>query len=56
MGKLLLGSVLIATVLLPMLAARERSPMRGLRKLVATLVAFNIFYLFAVLYLYPRLG
>jgi hypothetical protein len=55
MQKLLLTSVLLASVALPMRAARDRSAVRGLRKTVLWTVAFNVLYLIAILYVYPRL-
>ncbi len=53
--KLLLASLLIATVALPMRAARARSARRGLRTAVFWMLAFNLIYLFAVRVVYPRL-
>jgi hypothetical protein len=53
--KLLLISILFATVLLPVAAARDPHPIAGLRKAFAGLFLFETFYLFATLYLFPRL-
>jgi hypothetical protein len=55
MKKFLLYSILIATVAIPMIAASDRSPIRGFRKTVLWTVAFNALYLFGVLYVWPRL-
>lgn len=55
MGKLILVSILIATIAFPMMAARDRSPIRGLRRAVLAMAAFNVVYLFAAVYLFPRL-
>jgi hypothetical protein len=55
MQKLLLVSLLIATVALPMRAARARSARLGLRRAVFWMLAFNILYLLAVRLVYPRL-
>jgi hypothetical protein len=55
MQKLLLVSLLIATVALPMWAARARSARLGLRRAVFWMLAFNILYLLAVRLVYPRL-
>jgi hypothetical protein len=55
MRMLLLVSIIIMSVVLPMRAARDRSAVRGFRKLIVWMVAFNILYLFGVLYVYPRL-
>ena len=56
MGKLLLISVLIATIVLPMRAAHHPSPARALRRAVSWVVASYAAYLVAVLYVLPRLG
>lgn len=56
MGKAVLFSLLLVTIALPALIARGRSPVRAFRRLVLAVAAFNTVYLFAVLYLLPRLG
>jgi hypothetical protein len=53
--KLLLISILVATVLFPVMAARNARPIVGLRRALAGFALFEAFYLLAVLYLYPRL-
>jgi hypothetical protein len=55
MQKLLLLSILIATLAIPMIAASDRSPKRGFRKLVLWMVAFNVCYVIGVVYVLPRL-
>jgi hypothetical protein len=55
MKKFLLLSVLYALILLPSLAARERHPVRGVKKAILMVVVFNLFYAFAVLVIWPRL-
>ncbi len=55
MQKAIVVSILVATVGLPVWAARDRSPVRGLKKTVFYLAMFNLFYLFAIRVLYPRL-
>jgi len=55
MGKLLLVSIVIATIVLPLRAASEPSPSRALRKALISMLAFNAIYFFAILYIYPRL-
>jgi hypothetical protein len=55
MAKLLLLSVMIMMVAIPVLAARDRSPKRGLQKTILFVVLFNIFYVLALRYLYPHL-
>lgn len=56
LGKLLLISVLLATVALPMRAARHPSPVRGLRRALAWVAASYAAYLVGILYVLPRLG
>jgi hypothetical protein len=53
-GKLILISLLFATLIIPMRAARDPSPGRGFRRVLLTLVSFNALYLFLILYIYPR--
>ena len=55
MQKVLLISILVANVILPIWASKDRMPKRGLQKTVATLLAFDAIYLFAVLFVFPRL-
>jgi len=54
-AKLLLFSVVIAAVVIPVHAARARRAGAGLRKAIWWMIAFNLFYLFAVRVIYPRL-
>lgn len=53
--KLLLVSILLATMALPMRAARDPSPTRAFRKAVTWTVGFAAFYMLSILYIYPRL-
>jgi hypothetical protein len=55
MSKLLLLSILIASIALPAKAARERNPRKGLRKTILYMLLFNVFYLFGLLFLYGRI-
>ncbi len=55
MHKLLLLSILLATIAIPVRGARNTNPVRGLKKTVLHMFAFECFYLVAVIYLYPRL-
>jgi hypothetical protein len=55
MATLLLTSVLFATVLIPMYAARDKSPQRGLRRTMLLFFAFNAVYAFAIIYIWRRL-
>jgi hypothetical protein len=49
MKKFILMSVIYSTIVLPILAARERHPARGAKKAVAMFVAYNFLYAFLVL-------
>ena len=54
-AKLLLFSVIIMMIAVPVLCAREKDPRRGFERMVLILVAYNLFYLFAVRFIYPHL-
>ncbi len=56
MGKLLLMSVVLALMALPILASRDSVPERGLKRAIASIVAFNLFFVFLVRVVVPRLG
>ena len=56
MKSLLLTSILIATIAIPLIAAQDASPKRGLRRAVLGFLAFESLYLIACLWIYPRLG
>jgi hypothetical protein len=56
MRTLLLRSLLFALLAIPFIAAREPSPIRGLKKTLALLVAFNLLYMLALRFLYPHLS
>jgi hypothetical protein len=53
MAKLLMLSVLVATVVMPSLAARDPSPLRGLARLILATFAFSVLYWAIVMYLVP---
>ncbi len=55
MAKLLLVSVVFALVAIPVLASRDRSAARGLRRALLLTVAFNAAYYLALRYVLPRL-
>jgi hypothetical protein len=55
MKKFLLMSVIYSTLILPILAARERNPVRGVKKAVAMFVAYNFFYAFLVLVIWTSM-
>jgi hypothetical protein len=54
-AKLILLSTVIAMIAIPVFASRARNGTRGLRWTVIGILLFNIFYVFAVRYIYPRL-
>ena len=56
MRKLLLLSIVIATIALPMRAARDRSAVRGLRRTVGGMALVVVLYAVAILYVLPRLS
>jgi hypothetical protein len=55
MSKALLLSIMIATIFLPAVAAKEKNPKKGLRKAIIYMLVFNAFYLFGLLFLYGRI-
>ncbi len=55
MAKLLLLSVVIALIAIPVLTARMKNSRRGLQWTIVLIVLFNLFYLFAVRFIYPHL-
>ena len=55
MAQLLLTSILVATVVVPVLAAGDGDPRRGLRKALLYTAAFNVVYLGLVTLVFPRL-
>ncbi len=54
MDKLILLSVIFATVAIPALTARDPNPRRGMRRTLFWMMTFNIAYYIAVLYIYPQ--
>lgn len=55
MAKLLLLSMLVATVAIPMWFARDARPKRGLRKTVTWFLAFLTVWVASLLWVYPRI-
>lgn len=55
MGKLVLLSIIIMMFAIPIVAGRARNPRQGLTRTLMLMFLFNLFYLFAVRYIYPRL-
>jgi hypothetical protein len=54
MGKLILLSLLFATMVVPMRAARDASPARGFRRALVWMFSVMAIYLVLLLYVYPR--
>jgi hypothetical protein len=53
--KLLLMSVIFATVVIPALASRLQSPKRGLKQAIILMFLFNFCYMIAMIKVWPRL-
>ena len=53
MSSLLLLCILAATVLMPSFASRDSDPARGLKRLLAAMVAFSFFYWLVVMFVTP---
>jgi hypothetical protein len=54
MGKLIMASVIAATVVVPLVAAGDRDVRRGLKRTVLVLFAFNVVYLALLALVYAR--
>jgi hypothetical protein len=54
-AKLLLLSVLFSMVGIPIVTARTIGGRRGLQWAVILIVLFNLFYMFAIRFIYPHL-
>jgi hypothetical protein len=55
MQKLILLSLLVANVAIPVWAARDADGWRGIRKMIRGLLVFDVAYVLALRFLYPRL-
>jgi hypothetical protein len=56
MEKLLLLSVLIATIAVPVRASRDKSARRGYKKTLIGILAFNTLYVLALRIIYPYIS
>lgn len=56
MAKLVLMSALFALAIIPALASRDRRPRRGLKVALLGVVVFNLVYLMALLFIYPKIA
>jgi hypothetical protein len=54
MAKLILLSVVIAMIAIPVMTSRMKGSRRGLQWTLILILLFNLFYLFAVRFIYPR--
>jgi len=55
LAKLLLFSTILMMVAIPATCAREKDARRGFHRMVLLIIAYNLFYLFAVRFIYPHL-
>ena len=55
MAKFVLMSVIFGSIAIPVFAARDANAMRSVKKAFLLSLVFNLFYLFAVRFIYPRL-
>jgi hypothetical protein len=55
MKKLLLLSIIFATIAVPARAAKIKNPRVGIRKAIRNMVIFDVIYVVAVLLVWPRL-
>jgi hypothetical protein len=53
--KLLLFSIIAATLLLPAAAARAREPRQALKSVLLAMLAVELGYAFFLLFIYPRM-
>ncbi|MFO0600857.1 MAG: hypothetical protein U0228_36440 [Myxococcaceae bacterium] len=56
MAKALLLSICIAMVAIPLFAAKDRHPGRGLKRALLGVVLFNVFYIVVLRVIVPRFG
>lgn len=54
-AKFLLLSVVISVIAIPIVTARTIGGRRGLQWAIFLIVLFNLFYMFAIRYIYPHL-
>jgi hypothetical protein len=56
MSKLIHLSLALVLVVFPLIASTDRLPRRGMKKTLAWVVAFNLFFVFLLRVVIPRLG
>ena len=54
MQKLILLSVIIASIVIPIRATRAKNARLGLRKALIQMAVFNLFYLFLLIFVWNR--
>jgi hypothetical protein len=54
-AKLTLIMILFVSIIIPARAAADPNPRRGLKKALVQMTIFNLIYVLAVTFLYPRL-
>ncbi len=52
MAKLIELSIIFATIAIPAFAARYKDPAYGLRRMIILMLAFEVFYVFAMRFLH----
>ena len=55
MTKLFLLTLVLMSVIFPMIAARDPLPARGMKKALVWVLAFNLFFVFLLRVVIPRL-
>ena len=55
MRNALLQSLILALLVIPLAAATDPRPLHGLKRALAWFAGFNLFYLLALRFVYPRL-
>lgn len=54
MSKFILLSIIIAMIAIPARQAHQKNPRVGLKKVVVQMLLYEVFYIFALKYLYGR--
>ena len=54
-AKLVLLSILLMSIVIPARAAAAKDPRKGLKRALVQMTIFNLFYVLAVTYIFPRL-
>jgi Na+/H+ antiporter NhaA len=56
MQKLVLLSVIIASLVIPIRATNAKNPVKGLKRALGQMVVFGLIYLFLLMYVWARVG